>query len=160
MAATEVRAATREIIHDRTVLASAQTLAETVDLRQVCHTLQMALATTTDFAYALREATPDPHLQGSARGVNALAIAVEANGPYVNASTQGWVRPADHAQGRRVALPYIVRDSLTRAADYAAQVATTAAGAAAFVGVATGTTAPTARGTEPGSGRVRTSSCG
>ena len=133
MAANEIRAAMLEIIHDRTGVASVETLAATVDLKQVSQTLQLGLATSTDLAYALREATADPHLLASARGVNAMAMALEARGPYGNVSTEAWVRPVDHAQDRPVALPDMVRDSLTRAADQVTQAAKTAAGAAAFV---------------------------
>jgi hypothetical protein len=133
MAANEIRAAMLEIIHDRSGVASTETLAATVDLKQVAQKLQLGLATSTDLAYALREATADPHLLASARGVNAIAMALEAHGPYGNVSTEAWVRPVDHAQDRPIALPDIVRDSLTRAADQVTQAVKTAAGAAAFV---------------------------
>ena len=92
MAANEIRAAMLELIHDRTGPASVETLAATVDLKQATQTLQLGLATSTDLAYALREATADPHLLASARGVNAMAMALEARGPYGNVSTEAWVR--------------------------------------------------------------------
>ncbi|TQM63748.1 hypothetical protein FBY41_0094 [Humibacillus xanthopallidus] len=57
-------------------------------------------------------------------------MALEAQGPYGNVSTEAWVRPVDHAQDRPIAIPDIVRESLTRAADHAAQATATAAGAA------------------------------
>ena len=141
MAANEIRAAMLEVIHERTGVASVETLAATVDLKQVAQTLQLGLATSTDLAYALREATADPHLLASARGVNAIAMALEARGPYGNVSTEAWVRPVDHAQDRPIALPDMVRDSLTRAADQATQAVKTAAGAAAFVSAPEGISA-------------------
>ncbi|GAA2153524.1 hypothetical protein GCM10009826_12890 [Humibacillus xanthopallidus] len=133
MAARDIRAATLEVIHDRSGTSSAETLAATVDLKQTSQTLQMGLATATDLAYALREATADPQLLGSARGVNSLAMALEARGPYGNVATQAWVRPTDHAQDRPVALPDMVRESAWRAADHATRVTTTAAGCAAIL---------------------------
>lgn len=138
-----------EIIHDRTSLASGETLAETVDLKQASQTLQLGLATSTDLAYALREATADPHLLGSARGVNAFAMRLESQGPYGNVSTEAWVRPADHTQDRSVALPDIVREALTRAADHAAKVSSTAAGATSFIGAPDGSRAVKASPREP-----------
>jgi hypothetical protein len=131
MAANEVRGALLEIIHDRTALANAETLAATVDLKQTSQTLQLGLVSSTDLAYAVRDAIADPQLLGSARGVNALAMALEARGPYGNVATEAWVRPMDHAQDRPVALPDMVRESLWRAADHATHVTTTAAGSAA-----------------------------
>jgi hypothetical protein len=133
MAANEIRAAMLELVHACTAHASADTLAATVDLRQASHTLALGLATSTDLAYAVRDATADPQLQGSTRAVNAIAMALEAHGPHGNVSSQAWVRPVDHAQDRSVALPDTVRDSLTAAADRAAYAATTASGAAAFL---------------------------
>lgn len=133
IAANEIRAAMLEIIHERTAVASVETLAARVDLKQVSQTLQLGLATSTDLAYALREATMDLHLLASPRGVNAMAMALEAHGPYGNVSTEAWVRPVDHAQDRPVALPDIVRGSLTRAADQVTLAVTKAAGAAASI---------------------------
>ncbi|TQM57864.1 hypothetical protein [Humibacillus xanthopallidus] len=130
-AANEIRAAMLEIIHDRSGVASVETLAATDDLKHVSRTLQLGLATATDLAYALREATGDPQLRASSRGVNAMAMALEARGPYGNVSTEAWVRPADHAHDRPIPLPDMVRDSVTRAADHAVRAAATAAGAAA-----------------------------
>ncbi|TQM63785.1 hypothetical protein FBY41_0137 [Humibacillus xanthopallidus] len=132
-AANEIRAATLEIIHEGTGVASVETLAARVDLKQVAQTLQFGLATSTDLAYALLEATADPHVLASARSVNALAMALEARGTYGNVSTEAWVRPVDHAQDRPVALPDLVRISLTRAVERVTQAVTTAAGAAAFI---------------------------
>ena len=129
--ANEIRAALLEVIHDHTGPASVESLAVTVDLKQASHTLQLGLATSTDLAYALREATVDPRLLTSARRVNAMAMTLEARGPHGNVSTEAWVRLADHAQDRPVPLPDTVREWLTRAADHAVQAATTAAGAAA-----------------------------
>lgn len=117
IAANEIRAAMLEIIHERTGVASVESLAATVDLKQVSQILQLGLTTSTDLAYALREATADLHLLASPRGVNAMAMVLEAHGPYGNVSTEAWVRPVDHAQDRPVTLPEIVRDSLTQAAD-------------------------------------------
>jgi hypothetical protein len=50
-----------------------------------------------------------------ARGVNAMAMALEVRCPHGNVSTETWVRPVDHAQDRTIALPDMVRESLTRA---------------------------------------------
>jgi hypothetical protein len=122
-----------------------------VDLKQTSQTLQMGLATATDLAYALREATADPELLGSARGVNAMAMAVEARGPYGNVATEAWVRPIDHAHDRPVPIPDIVRDSLTRAADRAAEAATAAAGAASSLATPDGMTGAKSSATERGS---------
>jgi hypothetical protein len=130
MAANEIRAATREIIHDRAAPAGAETLAQTIDLAQAAQSRQEGLAGAVDVAYAFREATADPRPLGSARGVNASAMALESRGPFWNASTEAWVTPVDHRHDRPVALPNIVRDSLRRAADHTAEVSTTAAGAA------------------------------
>ncbi|WP_256791948.1 hypothetical protein [Terrabacter sp. Ter38] len=148
-AANEIRAATREIIHDRSGLASIEVLAATVDLKQVSRTLQLGLATSADLAYALRESTEDPDLLGSARGVNTMAMALEARGPYGNASTESWVRPVDHAHDRPVALPDIVREALMRAADRAIEGAKTAAGAAAYLSGPNGNDAAKTLGLKP-----------
>ncbi|WP_404388807.1 hypothetical protein [Humibacillus xanthopallidus] len=131
VAANEIRAALLELTHDHTGPATVETLAATVDLKHAAQTLQLGLATSTDLAYALREATTNPDLLASAREVNAIAMALEALGPHGNVSPEAWVRLADHAHDRPVALPDTIRDSLTRAAEHTAYATTTAAGAAA-----------------------------
>jgi hypothetical protein len=133
MAANEIRAALREIIHDRTGTSSAETLAATMDLKQTSQTLQMGLATSTDLAYAVREATAAPDLLASARRVNTIAMELEARGPSGNVTIEAWVQPMDHAHDRPVALPDAVRDALVRVADNVARASMTAAGAGAAI---------------------------
>lgn len=148
-AANEIRAATREIIHDRPSLTSIEVLAATVDLKQVSHTLQLGLTTAADLAYTVRESTTDSNVLGSARGVNTMAMELEARGPHGNASTESWVRPADHVRDRTVPLPDIVRKLLVRAADRAVEGATTAAGAAVYLGAPDGSSAAKTSGLKP-----------
>ncbi|MER7070579.1 hypothetical protein [Terrabacter sp. NPDC000476] len=137
-AASDIRAATRQIIYDSSGAASIEVLAATVDLKKVSRTLQLGLTTAADLAYALRESSTDPNVLGAARAVNAMAMTLEASGPYGNASTTSWVRPVDHLHDRTVPLPDIVRKSLIRAADRAVEGAKAAAGAAVYLGAPDG----------------------
>ena len=113
--------------------ASADTLAATVDLRQASHTLALGLATSTDLAYAVRDATATRSCWGRPAGSTPSRWRWRRTARTATSPAEAWVRPVDHAQDRSVALPDTVRDSLTAAADRAAHAATTASGAAAFL---------------------------
>jgi hypothetical protein len=134
IAAKEIRAALLELTHDRSGPANVETLSARMDLKTLSQTLQLGLETSADVAYAAREATADPNLLASARGVNAMAMAMEARGPYGNVASEAWVRPEDHLQDRPVTLPDMLLESLIVAAAKAAHVTTAAASATAFIG--------------------------
>jgi len=71
-AGDELRAATRELIHDRVGGATSQVIAARVDLTGVDTTLQRSLASTVDLAHAVRDAGNEPGLLVSAKGANRI----------------------------------------------------------------------------------------
>ena len=114
-AASEVRAAAREITYDKTTWAWPEAIAERVDLGAAARTVQQALSAAVDVAYvALEIATDEKGLTGPARALHERAAAdaglAAAPGPKTP-----WVSPRDLHANRLIPLPEPVRQGLIAA---------------------------------------------
>src|SRR5450631_3946112 len=129
----ELRAAVREIAHDKTTWARPEVMAGRVDLGEAAQHLQQALSTTVDVAAVIRDvAAQDTNLTGPAR-----AISHRANADIDRAADRGqrdedvvWVTPGDVYANRTVAIPQPVRAGLVDATDTLVQTAGNAMSAA------------------------------
>jgi hypothetical protein len=133
-AAGELRAAVREVAHDKTTWARPEVMARRVDLGEAAQHLQQALSTAVDIASVIRDvAAQDTNLTGPARAMNH-----RANADIDPAADRGhpddevaWVTPADIYANRIVAIPEPVRAGLVDATDTLVQSANNAMSAAA-----------------------------
>src|SRR5450631_2202362 len=133
-AAGELRAAVREVAHDKTTWARPEIMARRVDLGEAAQHLQQALSTAVDIASVIRDiAAQDTNLTGPARAMNH-----RANADIDPAADRGhpddevaWVTPADVYANRIVAIPEPVRAGLVDATDTLVQSANNAMSAAA-----------------------------
>ena len=133
-AAGELRAAVREVAHDKTTWARPEVMAGRVDLGEAAQHLQQALSTAVDLAAVIRDvAAGDPNLTGPAR-----AMSHRANADIDRAADRGqqaadvvWVTPSDVLANRTVAIPEPVRAGLVDATDALLQSASNAMSAAA-----------------------------
>src|SRR5450631_1546420 len=132
-AAGEVRAAVREVAHDKTTWARPDVMAGRVDLGEAAQHLQQALSTAVDVACVIRDvAAQDLTLTGPAR-----AMSHRANAEIDRAADRGqrdedvvWVTPGDVYANRTVAIPQPVRAGLVDATDTLVQTAGNAMSAA------------------------------
>jgi hypothetical protein len=133
-AAGELRAAVREVAHDKTTWARPEVMAGRVDLGEAAQHLQQALSTAVDVASVIREvAAQDINLTGPARAMNHRANA--DIDPAADRGHRGedvvWVTPGDVYANRIVAIPEPVRAGLVDATDTLVQRASNAMSAAA-----------------------------
>jgi hypothetical protein len=132
--ANELRAAVREISHDKTTWASPDVMAGRVDLGEAAQHLQQALSSAVDVACLIRDvAAEDNNLTGPAR-----AMSHRANADVDSAVDRGhrgedvvWVTPGDVYANRAVTIPEPVRAGLVDATDTLVQTASNAMSAAA-----------------------------
>ena len=133
-AAGELRAAVREVAHDKTTWARPEIMARRVDLGEAAQHLQQALSTAVDIASVIRDvAAQDTNLTGPARAMNHRAnadIDPAADRGHPNDEV-AWVTPADVYANRIVAIPEPVRAGLVDATDALVQSANKAMSAAA-----------------------------
>jgi hypothetical protein len=156
-AAGELRAAVREVAHDKTTWARPDVMAGRVDLGEAAQHLQQALSSAVDVACVLRDvAAEDTNLAGPAR-----AMSHRANADVDRAVDRGhrgedvvWVTPGDVYANRTVAIPEPVRAGLVDATDTLVQTAGNAMSAAACLDRVT-PDRPPASGPEPTSPRSR-----
>ena len=133
-AAGELRAAVREVAHDKTTWARPDVMAGRVDLGEAAQHLQQALSSAVDVACVIRDvAAEDTDLTGPAR-----AMSHRANAEIDRAADHGhqaadvvWVTPGDVYANRTVAIPQPVRAGLVDATDTLVQTAGNAMSAAA-----------------------------
>src|SRR5665811_838163 len=133
-AAGEVRAAVREVAHDKTTWARPEVMAGRVDLGEAAEYLQQALSTAVDLACVIRDvAAQDANLTGPAR-----AMSHRANADIERTADCGhrgkdvvWVSSGDVFANRTVTIPEPVRAGLVDAADTLVQTASNAMSAAA-----------------------------
>ena len=133
-AAGELRAAVREVAHDKTTWARPEIMARRVDLGEAAQHLQQALSTAVDIASVIRDvAAQDTNLTGPARAMNHRANADidPAAGRGHPDDEVAWVTPADVYANRIVAIPEPVRAGLVDATDTLVQSANNAMSAAA-----------------------------
>ncbi len=142
-AAAEARAAILEIIHHRATLATPQVLAERVDLASTARTIQDAISAGLDQAHLIHQVTSEPGLTGSARAVNAMAIASGNPWGGHGASEHTSVDPRDLLSNRLVPLPDPIREAITADAEQTTQTMSRAMSAAALLDH------PTAPGPDP-----------
>jgi len=155
-AAGELRAALREVAHDKTTWASPQVMAGRVDLGEVAQHLQQALSASVDVAAVVRDvAAHDPNLTGPARAMSHRAMSHRANadidqtaGPGHHGADVAWVSPLDILANRIVPIPEPVRAGLVDATDTLVHSASNAMSAAAFLDHPT-QDRPTTHGQEP-----------
>jgi len=156
-AANELRAAVREIAHDKTTWARSDVMAGRVDLGEAAQHLQQALSSAVDVACVIRDvAAQDTNLTGPAR-----AMSHRANAEIDRAADRGhqaadvvWVTPGDVYANRTVAIPQPVRAGLVDASDTLVQTAGNAMSAAACLDRVT-QDRPPGSGQEPTAPRSR-----
>ncbi|MEZ0579129.1 MobF family relaxase [Nocardioides sp. MH1] len=133
-AAAEVRAAYRQITHDKTTLANPEAIAGRPGLPQAVHATLRAIEAGSELAHVVAEKADAPGLAGPARALSQRAHNdVEAR--VATAPAEGdvvWVSPADILAKRTVRLPPPVAETL-HAASSAAIDATSSASAVAAV---------------------------
>jgi len=132
--AGELRAAVREVAHDKTTWARPEVMAGRVDLGEAAQHLQQALSAAVDVACVIRDiAAQDTNLTGPAR-----AMSHRANAEIDRVADRGhpepdvvWVSPGDVYANRTVAIPQPVRTGLVDATDTLVLTASNAMSAAA-----------------------------
>lgn len=116
-AAAEVRATYRQITHDRTTLASPETIARRPGLAQAMRATLRAIEAGSELAVVVAEKADAPDLVGPARALSRRAHNdVEAG--LATPPAEGdvvWVSPADILRKRLVRLPPPVAESLSAA---------------------------------------------
>ena len=133
-AANELRAAIREIAHDKTTWARPDVMASRVDLGEAAQHLQQALSSAVDVACVIRDvAAEDTNLTGPARAMarRANADIDRTADPRQRGEDVVWVAPGDVYANRTVAIPEPVRAGLVDATDTLVQTAGNAMSAAA-----------------------------
>jgi len=156
-AAGEVRAAVREVAHDKTTWARPDVIAGRVDLGEAAHHLQQALSTAVDLACVTRDiAAQDPNLTGPARAMSHRANADIDRA--IDRDRRGedvvWVSSGDVFANRTVTLPEPVRAGLVDATDTLVHTASNAMSAGACLDRVT-QDRPTGSGEEPTGARSR-----
>jgi hypothetical protein len=156
-AAGELRAAVREVAHDKTTWARPEVMAGRVDLGEAAQHLQQALSTAVDLACVTRDiAAQDTNLTGPARAMSQRANADIDQGadPGHRGADVVWVTPGDVSANRTVAIPEPVRAGLVDATDTLVQRASSAMSAAACLDQVT-QDRPSVSGQEPAAPRSR-----
>jgi hypothetical protein len=137
-AAAEVRAASRELTHDKTTMASLDEISTRPGLDRAVTAILHALEAGSELAYIVSEQADNPNLTGPARALSIRAhndVETGLLSPHYAAGDIVWVSPADIVARRHIALPPPVAEALRRAGDAATQAAAAAAAAAAPVGL-------------------------
>jgi len=133
-AAAEVRAACRELTHDKTTtMATLDDIAVQPGLAPAATAILHALDAGSELAYIVSEQSDRPDLTGPARALSIRAHNdVEAGlaTPHHAAGDIVWVSPADILTKRNVPLPPPVAEALRGASAAVIEAATTLAGAA------------------------------
>lgn len=117
-AAAEVRAACRELTHDKTTLGSVEEIAAQPGLVRAATAILHALDAASDLAYVVAEQAARDDLTGPARALSRRAHNdVEAGlaTPQDGAGDIVWVSPADILAKRNIPLPMPVAEALRRA---------------------------------------------
>jgi hypothetical protein len=156
-AAGELRAAVREVAHDKTTWARPDVMAGRVDLGEAAQHLQQALSSAVDVAAVIRDvAAQDTSLTGPVR-----AMSHRASADIDRTADRGhrgkdvvWVTSGDVYANRTVTIPQPVRAGLVDATDTLVQTASNAMSAAACLDRVT-QDRPAASGQEPTAPRGR-----
>jgi len=155
-AAGELRAAVREVAHDRTTWARPEVMAGRVDLGEAAQHLQQALSSAVDVACVIRDvAAQDTNLTGPARAMSHRANAdIDRADNGRRGADVVWVSPGDVHTNRTVTIPQPVRAGLVDATDTLVQTASNAMSAAACLDRVT-QDRPSVSGQEPTAPRSR-----
>jgi hypothetical protein len=152
-AAEEVRAAYRQITHDKTTLASPEVIAGRPGLPQAVPATLRAIEAGAELAIVLAEKADAPDLIGPARALSRRAHndveAGLATAPALDRDVV-WVSPADILAKRLVPVPAPVSEAM-RAASSATSAAAIAASAVAALHGLGGGTSPVGSGRRGGS---------
>ena len=134
-AAGELRAAVREVTHDKTTWARPDVIGGRVDLDEAAQLFQQALSTAVDVACVIRDvAAQDTNLTGPARAMSHRAnVEVDRVDNGRRDEDVVWVTPGDVYANRTVTIPQPVRAGLVDATDTLVQTASTAMSAAACI---------------------------
>jgi len=146
-AAAEVRAASRELTHDKTTTASLDDIATRPGLGQATAAILHALEAGAELAYIVREQADNPNLTGPARALSIRAhndIEAGLATPHPDGDI-AWVSPADIIAKRHIPLPPPVAQALRGAGVTVTQAASAATAAAAPVGLRSTPEHPDAR---------------
>jgi hypothetical protein len=133
-AASELRAAVREVAHDKTTWARPEVMAGRVDLGEAAQHFQQALSTAVDVACVTRDvAAQDTNLTGPARAMSHRANADidRAADPDHRDDDVAWVTAGDVYANRTVTIPEPVRAGLLDATDTVVKTASNVMSAAA-----------------------------
>ena len=155
-AAGELRAAVREVAHDKTTWARPDVMAGRVDLGEAAQHLQQALSSAVDVAAVIHDvAAQDTSLTGPARAMSHRANAdIDRADNGRRGEDVVWVSPGDVYVNRNVTIPQPVRAGLVDATDTLVQTASNAMSAAACLDRVT-QDIPSASGQEPTAPRSR-----
>lgn len=137
-AAAEVRAASRELTHDKTTMATLDEISTRPGLARAATAILNALEAGAELAYIVSEQADNPNLTGPARALSVRAhndVETGLLSPHYAAEDIVWVSPTDIFAGRHIALPPPVAEALRIAGDAATEAAASAAAAAAPVGL-------------------------
>ena len=132
-AAGEVRAAFRELTHDKATLATTDVIAARTDLGPITHTLRGALIDAVDIADLAKLAAETPGLTGPAR-----ALSIRAHDDTERAIARRerpdhdvvWVTPQDVMANRLIPIPQPAAQGLLNASTLAAEATVGAMSAA------------------------------
>jgi hypothetical protein len=132
-AAAEVRAASRELTHDKTTMASLEEISTRPGLGRAATAILHALEAGAELAYIVREQADNPDLTGPARALSIRAHNDVETGLLSSHYAAGdivWVSPADIIAKRHIPLPPPVAEALRETGARLAQAAHAAAAAA------------------------------
>jgi len=133
-AANEIRAACRELTHDKVTLASPETITARAGIDRAVTAMLQALDSSAELAHVVDEQAARPDLVGPARPLsirahNDVEAAIAARRMRSDTDVV-WVSPADVLAGRIVRLPKPVADGLTKASAQVIDATVMAASAA------------------------------
>lgn len=131
-AAAEVRAASRQITHDTTTLATPEVIATRPALPQATVATLRAIEASSELAHVIAEKAEIPNLTGPARALSRRAHNDIESG-LATTPTEGdvvWVSPTDILARRAVTVPPPVREALRSASTATVAAASTAAATA------------------------------
>ena len=140
-AAAEVRAASRELTHDKTTMASLEKMSTRPGLGRAVTAILHALEAASELAYTVSEQADNPHLTGPARALSIRAHNDVEAGLVSPRRAEGdvvWISPTDILAGRNVPIPPPVRTSLRTASGTPSQSTSRTAAATAGLTIANG----------------------
>ena len=136
-AAAEVRAANRELTHDKTMMASLEEISTRPGLAQAATAILHALEAGAELAYIVSEQADNPNLAGPARALSIRAhndIEAGLAPRHDPAEDIVWVSPADILAKRTIPVPAPVAETLRASGVVVVDAAESAAAVASVAG--------------------------